>query len=103
MFEPLDYEEKRKHIAREKIKARALKKTQWWQAKIAAGICHYCGGKFAASELTMDHIVPLSRGGKSVRGNVVPCCKECNTRKMYDTPVDIVLKKLNNDQDKKDS
>ncbi|MBN1155241.1 HNH endonuclease [candidate division KSB1 bacterium] len=103
MFEAFEYEEKRRHIAREKIRAKALKKTQWWQTKIAAGICHYCGKKFPTSELTMDHIVPLSKGGKSVRGNVVPCCKTCNSNKQSDTPVDIILKKLEDDQPKDDS
>jgi len=98
MFEQLEYEEKRKHIAREKDKARALKKTHWWKAKVAAGVCHYCGKKFPSEELTMDHIVPLSRGGRSVKGNVVPCCKECNTRKKYDTPVDMLLKKIENEK-----
>jgi len=29
----------------------------------------------------MDHLVPLARGGKSIRANLVPVCKECNTRK----------------------
>jgi 5-methylcytosine-specific restriction endonuclease McrA len=31
----------------------------------------------------MDHIVPLIRGGKTTRGNVVPACKECNNKKKY--------------------
>jgi len=29
----------------------------------------------------MDHLVPLSRGGRSVKGNLVPACKDCNTKK----------------------
>jgi len=36
----------------------------------------------------MDHIVPLSRGGKSTRGNVVPACKTCNTEKHRLVPVE---------------
>ena len=31
----------------------------------------------------MDHVVPLVRGGRSTRGNVVPACKTCNTDKKY--------------------
>ncbi len=42
----------------------------------------------------MDHIVPVVRGGKSVRGNVVPCCKTCNNEKKYLTPAEIIMKKL---------
>jgi len=68
-------------IRRERNKARELRKSRWWQNRIAGGICHYCGMKFPPKELTMDHLVPLARGGKSTRGNLVPCCKECNNRK----------------------
>jgi 5-methylcytosine-specific restriction protein A len=81
-------------IAREKIRARELKKTQWWKNRIAAGECHYCHGNFRPEELTMDHVVPLSRGGRSNKGNVVACCKKCNNDKKYLTPVDIKLKEL---------
>ena len=62
----------------EKAKARKLRQSQWWKAKTQAGACHYCGGRFMAEDLTMDHIVPISRGGKSNRGNLVPACKKCN-------------------------
>lgn len=68
-------------IRREKNKARTLRATQWWKRKCAKGICHYCGKKFPAKELTMDHIVPIARGGKSTKSNVAPCCKACNTDK----------------------
>jgi len=43
--------------------------------------CQYCGGRFSTSELNLDHVVPLSRGGKSVWQNVVCCCVRCNSRK----------------------
>jgi len=36
----------------------------------------------------MDHLVPLSRGGKASRNNVVPACKECNSRKKYLLPLE---------------
>ncbi|MCA9484169.1 MAG: HNH endonuclease [Nitrospina sp.] len=39
----------------------------------------------------MDHVVPLSRGGRSTKGNIVPACKECNTKKKHATPVDMIL------------
>jgi 5-methylcytosine-specific restriction protein A len=89
-----------KHMAREKIKAQKLQRTQWWKKKTAAGICHYCRRRFAPDELTMDHIVPLSRGGKSNKGNVVPSCRECNYKKKYYTPAEILMKKLHNEPDK---
>jgi len=80
-----------KQIARERAKARELRKSQWWQNKLNAGICHYCGKKFPRHELTMDHIVPIVRGGKSTKGNVVPCCKTCNNAKKYLTPVEKLM------------
>jgi 5-methylcytosine-specific restriction endonuclease McrA len=68
-------------LRRERQKARDLRRSQWWQNRIATGLCHYCGAQYAVKELTLDHVVPLVRGGRSTRGNCVPACKECNTRK----------------------
>ncbi len=75
-------------IKREKAKARELRDSQWWKRKRASGICYYCGGKFKAMELTMDHLIPIVRGGKSVPGNLVPACKECNSKKKYLLPTE---------------
>jgi 5-methylcytosine-specific restriction endonuclease McrA len=72
----------------EKDKAREIRKSRWWSNRIAQGICHYCGKSFPPGELTMDHIIPVARGGKSVRNNLVPCCKECNNRKKYLLPME---------------
>ena len=76
------------HIQREKGKARDLRRSQWWKNRRATGVCHYCGRTFAPQELTMDHVVPLARGGRTTRGNVVPCCKECNSQKQSLIPVE---------------
>ena len=81
-------------IAKERAKARELRRTNWWRALLQKGVCHYCGKKFPASELTMDHVVPLSRGGRSTKGNIVPCCKNCNNGKKYTMPVDEILAEL---------
>ncbi|MFZ2493549.1 MAG: HNH endonuclease [Thermoanaerobaculia bacterium] len=43
--------------------------------------CQYCGRKFPSSELSLDHVVPISRGGKSTWDNVVCACLPCNVRK----------------------
>lgn len=68
-------------LKREKEAARALRKSRWWQNKIASGVCYYCNGPVTAKTATMDHILPVSRGGRSVAGNVVVACKPCNTAK----------------------
>ncbi len=90
----IDIQKDDAHVARERARARELRKSDWWRAQLARGICHYCGKKFPPEELTMDHIVPVVRGGKSIRGNVVPCCKTCNNEKKYLTPAEIIMKKL---------
>lgn len=75
-------------IRREKEKARELRKSRWWQNRVAKGVCHYCGNVFPPEELTMDHLVPIVRGGRSVRGNVAAACKECNNRKKHMVPLE---------------
>jgi 5-methylcytosine-specific restriction endonuclease McrA len=75
-------------VRREKDKARDLRRSQWWKNRLGRGLCHYCGATFPAEELTMDHIVPITRGGTSTRGNLVPACKECNNRKKYLLPLE---------------
>lgn len=86
-------------INREKSKARKLRASQWWKRRCADGVCSYCKRKVSPKELTLDHIVPIIRGGKSTKGNVVPVCKECNNKKKYMLPIEWkeYLEKLNND------
>ena len=83
-FVPADAE----HVAREKNKAKELRRSQWWKRKRAAGQCHYCQQSFPPDELTMDHVVPLIRGGRTTKSNVVPCCKHCNSQKQHLLPVE---------------
>ena len=75
-------------IRREKEKARRLRKSAWWMRKIEKGVCYYCNRQVGRARLTMDHVVPVSRGGKSTKGNITPACKECNNKKKYLLPVE---------------
>ena len=77
-----------KDIKRERVRARYLRGTRWWRQRCAQGRCYYCGSSVGPSNLTMDHVVPLIRGGRSVKGNLVPACKECNNRKKYLLPME---------------
>lgn len=43
--------------------------------------CQYCGKILAAGELTLDHVIPRSRGGASTWENLVACCHTCNRKK----------------------
>jgi 5-methylcytosine-specific restriction protein A len=83
-FDPLDDAEKRT----ERAKAREFRKTRWWQQKTGSGLCHYCGMKTAYRNLTMDHLVPLARGGRSTKNNLVPACKDCNNKKKCMLPLE---------------
>ena len=70
----------------ERVKARELRHSRWWKQKLADGICYYCGEKFSGEDLTMDHKIPVSRGGLSEKSNLVAACKECNNKKKYLMP-----------------
>ena len=48
--------------------------------------CQYCGKIFPAWELTLDHIIPKSRGGSNKWENLVACCNACNRHKADRTP-----------------
>jgi 5-methylcytosine-specific restriction endonuclease McrA len=82
------------HVKREREKARELRKTDWWRAKLAQGVCHYCGEKVGAENLTLDHVIPVSRGGRSTKGNCVASCKRCNNEKKSYTPAEMILQNL---------
>ncbi len=70
-------------IKAQRQRAKVLKKSRWWRQKIQKGECYYCGKSFPPNELTMDHVVPIIRGGRSEKNNLVPACKECNAKKKH--------------------
>ena len=79
-----------KAIRKEKQKAREIRKSQWGKNRRAINICNYCETPTPARQLTMDHVVPLARGGRSVKSNLVPCCKSCNNQKKNLLPIEWV-------------
>jgi 5-methylcytosine-specific restriction protein A len=87
-----------KRMKKEREKARELRQTAWWKRQVEAGICHHCQQKVPSRELTMDHLVPLARGGQSVKNNLVPSCKGCNSKKKLSTPVDLLLRALEDEK-----
>jgi 5-methylcytosine-specific restriction endonuclease McrA len=87
-MKPYAYDLTEEDIRRERAKARELRHSQWWKRRLAKGVCHYCRAPTPPRELTMDHIVPLARGGKTTKGNLAPCCKSCNTRKKQLLPME---------------
>lgn len=87
-IKPFAYDLEESDLKRERRKARELRESQWWKRRVAKGRCYYCEKETPPKELTMDHVVPIARGGKSTRGNVVPCCKSCNDAKKQLLPME---------------
>ncbi len=87
-MDPFAYNLGEEDIKRERRKARELRNSQWWKRCCAKGVCYYCGRSTPSKELTMDHIVPISRGGKSTKNNVVTACKGCNNKKKQLLPME---------------
>ena len=56
--------------------------------------CQYCGKKFLSDDLTCDHVMPRSRGGKAGWTNIVTCCVICNRKKGGRTPAEAGLRLL---------
>lgn len=54
--------------------------------------CQYCGRRFPTSELSLDHVMPRSRGGETSWTNIVCSCVKCNVRKGGRTPHEANMK-----------
>jgi 5-methylcytosine-specific restriction endonuclease McrA len=54
--------------------------------------CQYCGRRFTTSELSLDHVIPRSRGGEATWENIVCSCLKCNVKKGGRTPTEAHMK-----------
>lgn len=59
-----------------------------------AYVCQYCANEFEAEDLTFDHVVPESRGGRRSWENIVTACCDCNRQKAARTPEEAGMKLL---------
>ena len=87
-MKPFAYDLSEEDIKKQRRKARELRGSQWWKRRLAKGACEFCGSQVGAGALTMDHIVPISRGGRTSKGNVAAVCKECNNKKKQLLPME---------------
>ncbi len=55
-------------------------------------VCQYCGKRFPVAELSLDHVIPRSRGGSTTWENIVSACLACNVRKGGRTPAEARLR-----------
>lgn len=51
--------------------------------------CQYCGKRYKTHELTFDHVIPRSRGGRTTWDNIVTACHDCNLKKGNKLPHEI--------------
>ena len=79
-------------VKREREKAREMRRSSWWRQQVGRGVCYHCEQKFAVEDLTMDHLIPLSRGGKSSKKNIVVACKQCNSLKKNRTVAELRMR-----------
>ena len=56
------------------------------------GKCMYCGCAVTRNKFTFDHVIPKSRGGKTIWQNIVCCCLKCNSKKDNKTPEEAGMK-----------
>jgi 5-methylcytosine-specific restriction protein A len=76
------------HIKRERRKAQELRQSSWWKQRLGEGVCYYCTKKFSKELLTMDHLVPVARGGKTSKN------KDCNSKKGHHMPVELTMSQM---------
>lgn len=58
--------------------------------------CQYCGKKGNKNDLTVDHVIPSSKGGKKSWLNCVSSCFSCNNKKGNKTPIEARMPLINN-------
>jgi len=80
-----------KRFKREKIRIKFSRLNIYARDKFT---CQFCGQRFDTEDLTFDHVLPRSRGGKTSWENIVTCCVSCNTEKADRTPEQAKMKLL---------
>lgn len=82
----------KEHVNKERSKARELRASQWWRQQLGTRKCYHCQCQFPLEELTMDHLIPIIRGGTSSKNNVVVSCKACNSAKGHLTRAELAMR-----------
>lgn len=73
----------KKYVRKYQFSLTCNRKNVFWRDEYR---CQYCTKQFRYSELTMDHVLPKSKGGPKTWGNIVTSCKSCNSKKKDKTP-----------------
>lgn len=73
------------HFKRERIRVKFSRLNIYTRDRFT---CQFCGQVFPSEDLTFDHVVPRSRGGKTTWENIVTACVACNKAKADRTPTE---------------
>jgi len=94
-------EEQRRELARLNFKKRYYREInaegdfslEEWNTKLEEYNyrCAYCGQGLSSNTITIDHVIPLSRGGSNYIDNLVPACRLCNSKKHNKTAEEYLL------------
>ncbi len=77
------------YIQKRNLTMSPTRKNIYWRDEY---VCQYCSEKFKYKQLSLDHVVPKSRGGGRGWVNLVTCCHECNQKKGNRTPSEASMK-----------
>ena len=73
----------KKYIQKKRVSMSPTRKNIYWRDRY---VCQYCSGEFKYKQLSLDHVIPKSRGGGRGWLNLVACCHGCNQKKGNRTP-----------------
>lgn len=71
------------------MSSKKFNRSRVWNKK--AHECHWCGIALTFETMTLDHVIPISKGGSNQLGNLVPSCFACNNAKGDLDPIDFAL------------
>jgi 5-methylcytosine-specific restriction endonuclease McrA len=80
------------YVQKRRISMSPTRKNIYWRDKY---ICQYCSGQYKYKQLSLDHIIPKSRGGGRGWLNLVTCCHTCNQKKGNKTPSEASMRLIN--------
>lgn len=75
----------KKYIRKKRINLSPTRRNIYWRDKY---VCQYCAKEYAYKDLTLDHVIPKSRGGGKSWENLVSACTGCNQKKSNKTPLE---------------
>ena len=82
----------RNYVQKKRITMSPTRKNIYWRDKYT---CQYCAGQSKHNELSLDHVIPKSRGGNRGWLNLVACCHRCNQKKGDKTPIEASMELIN--------